>query len=105
MGVIKSVIDVAAVAPVANGAGPSQEPHCLRDLRVGRPNDLGHVTHAQLARFQQRVQDPHPSRITQQAKQLRQVRRHVLIDQRLGNDCYPSRVGRRYRTHVQIGYV
>lgn len=101
MSVIEPVEDIAAITTITDRTSAPQQPQCLRHLRIRRPHHLSQIAHAQLACFQQRIQDPHPGGVTQQTEQLRQIRRHIHIDQRLGNDRNPGRVGRRHRTPIQ----
>ena len=90
MGVIEPVEDIAAITTIPDRTSTAQQPQCLRHLRIRRPHHLSQIAHAQLARFQERIQDPHPCGVAQQTEQLRQIRRHIHIDQRLGYDRNPG---------------
>lgn len=70
MGVIEGVVDHPSIAPVADHARGAEQSKGVGHGGLRRADRLADVTDAKLARFEQRVQDPGSSRITEQLEQV-----------------------------------
>ena len=60
--------------------------------RLRDPDHLGEVAHAQLARLEQRVEQPRPRRVTEQLEHLRQPARFSVVDDPGPDVCHPVRI-------------
>ena len=80
MAIVEPIENVATITTVPNNPSRTKQTHRLRHLGVGRLHYLGDIAHAQLASLQQGEQDPHPSRVAQQAEHLRQINGNIDVN-------------------------
>ena len=79
VGIVEGVVDHPSIASVADNARRTEQSKGVRHRGLRSADGLADVTDAKLARFEQRMEDPGSSRITEQLEQVGELHGLLII--------------------------